>query len=83
MINPLMILPLDLSCNRECAAVTDSKDAMVVTLPWVLRLERLPFDTDKDLPSALSNVKLLHLDDGSLGSLKRIAMVQVLLVTAL
>jgi len=73
MIKPLIPFPLDRSCKRECAAFADSNEAMVVTLPCVLRLERVPFETESDFPLALSSVNDLHFGEGSLGSLKMLA----------
>ena len=74
MIKPFIPFPFDLSCSRECAAFADSKEAMVVTLPCVLRLERLPFEIDNDFPLALSSVNDLHFGEGSLGSLNKLAL---------
>lgn len=56
-----------------CAAVVDSKEPIVVTLPAVWRRERALLDSNSDLPSMLSRTSVLHLVVGSLGILNRFA----------
>jgi hypothetical protein len=67
-------LPPDRASIRAYAFPADSKEPIVVTLPWVLRLESPVLESDNDLPSALSSVNFLSLEPGSLGSLKTSAV---------